>query len=58
MVIDYVQHDLPPLAGEKDEGRFSHFGIEILNFIGGGIYFLGEKLGLFYVGKGLLNGPS
>ena len=45
------------MADEKDEGRFSHFGIEILNFIGGGIYFLGEKLGLFYVGKGPLNGP-
>jgi len=36
---------------EKDEGRFSHFGIEIFNFIGGVIYFLGEKLVLFYVGK-------
>ena len=34
------------------------FRISVLNFIGGGIYFLGEKLGLFYVGKGPLNGPS
>jgi len=31
------------------------FRIEILNYIGGGIYFLGEKLSLFYVA---LTGPS
>jgi len=31
-----------PWRTKKTEGRFSHFGSEILNFIGGGIYFLGK----------------